>query len=426
MKFSKIKKITKIILDEAVNVYDISTPQNRNFVANGAVVHNSEFSNIAHSSCNLGSLNLTKYVVNGEFDFIEFGKDVGIATRFLDSIIDINEFPTEKIHLTTHAIRPIGLGVMGLAHAMILMKMPYASKEAKEFTRLLIGYITLRSMTESIELAKEKGAYPAFDYDTFTKANDRFFFYSHILSETGKVLDIDVDQILFDLNEIGVRNSCFTSIAPTGTISFIADVSGGIEPVFALAYARKIEKEKDRDGNLVYDIAYIADRFFDDYLTKNHNENKKAILKYTSDNKGSCQGCSFLSNEEQELFKTAQDLKSTEHLDVLEAVARMTSLSVSKCVSKNTIINADGKLKFISSLSNNRTVDTFSNIDVKIINKDGLIEKSKAFYYNGVKPCKTITLNNGIRFTATNSHKILSKDCWIRMDDINVGLTILA
>ena len=332
MKFSKIKKITKITLDEGVDVYDISTPQNRNFIANGAVVHNSEFTNIANSSCNLGSLNLTKYVINGEFDFIGFGKDVAITTRFLDKVIDINEFPTETIEETTKAIRSIGLGVMGLAHTLILLGIPYASKDAKEFTKKLIGYMTLKSMEESIRLAKENGSYPAFDHDTFTKANERFFFYNSILTENGKLLDIDVDQILFDLNHVGVRNSCFTSIAPTGTISFLADVSGGIEPIFALAYARKIEKEKDRDGNLAYDIAYIADRFFDDYLTKNHSENKKAILKYTADNKGSCQGCTFLSKEEQELFKTAQDLKSTEHLDVLEAVAQMTSLSVSKTI----------------------------------------------------------------------------------------------
>ena len=295
----------------------------------------SEFSNIANSSCNLGSLNLTKYVKNGEFDFIEFGNDVGIATRFLDSIIDINEFPTEKIHETTHAIRPIGLGIMGLAHAMILMKMPYASKEAKDFTKKLIGYITMRSMQESVELAKEKESYTAFDYETFIKANARFF-NGVELPMNGVNLygihDVDIFKLKDDVKKFGVRNSCFTSIAPTGTISFIADVSGGIEPIFALAYARKIEKEKDRDGNLVYDIAYIADRFFEDYLTQNYSNDKKEILEYTSNNKGSCQGCPLMSKEDLNLFKTAQDLKSTEHLDVLEAVARMTSLSVSKTI----------------------------------------------------------------------------------------------
>lgn len=292
----------------------------------------SEFSNIANSSCNLGSINLTKYVNNGSFEWLELSKDVGTATRFLDAVIDINNFPTKKIDETTRAIRPIGLGVMGLAHALILMRIPYVSKEAKEFTKKLIGYITLRSMTESIELAKEKGAYPAFDHDTFIKANDRFFFNNSILTETGKILDVDVDQILYDLDTVGVRNSCFTSIAPTGTISFIADVSGGIEPIFALAYARKIEKEKDSEGNIIYDIAYITDRFFGDFLDANYKESKEEILKYTSDNKGSCQGCKLLKLDDQLMFKTAQDMKSVEHLDILEATARMTSLSVSKTI----------------------------------------------------------------------------------------------
>jgi ribonucleoside-diphosphate reductase alpha chain len=317
---------------------------------------------------------------------------------------------------------------MGLAHAMILMQMPYSSLAAKTFTKKLIGYTTLRSMQESVELAKEKREYPAFDFDTFIKANSRFFNGVELpmngINLYG-VHDVDVFKLKDDVKNFGVRNSCFTSIAPTGTISFIADVSGGIEPIFALAYARKIEKEKDRDGNLVYDIAYIADRFFDDYLTKNYPNDRTEILEYTSNNKGSCQECPLMSKKDQDLFKTAQDLKSTEHLDVLEAVARMTSLSVSKCISKDSIINVNGKLQFIRSLSNNRKDDTFSDINVEIINKNNGVEKSKAFYYNGIKPCKTITLNNGIQFTATKSHKILSKDGWVMMDDVSVGLKIL-
>ena len=292
----------------------------------------SEFSNIANSSCNLGSLNISKYVKKGEFDWGEFGTDIGIATRFLNAVIDVNTFPTDKIEKTTRAIRPIGLGVMGLAHALILMGIPYTSIEAKTFTSELIGYITLRSMKESIELAKVDGPYEAFDLDTFLKANDRFFFNNNILTETGKILDIDVNTILDDLQKYGVRNSCFTSIAPTGTISFIANVSGGIEPLFALAFARKIEKERDKNGNLVYDIAYMADEYFDKMLTEKYADSKQEILKYTSEHKGSCQGCPLLSTEDQLLFKTAQDMKSVEHLDILEATARMTSLSVSKTI----------------------------------------------------------------------------------------------
>lgn len=297
----------------------------------------SEFSNIANSSCNLGSINLTKYVNNGVFDWKSLSVDIGTATRFLDAVIDINDFPTEKIDETTKAIRPIGLGVMGLAHALILMGIPYASGIAKGFTRQLIGFITMRSMEESIEIAKEKGSYPAFDYDTFIKANDRFFNGKELPLPSPKLggfsfNSIDVEKIKNDLKVFGVRNSCFTSIAPTGTISFIADVSGGIEPIFALAFARKIEKEKDRDGKLVYDIAYIADRFFADYVGKFYPHHKDEILKYTGDNKGSCQGCEFLSKADQDLFRTAGDMKSVEHLDILEATARMTSLSVSKTI----------------------------------------------------------------------------------------------
>lgn len=335
MKFVKVKKIYKI--EEKSDVYDISTPKNRNFIANGLVVHNSEFTNVAYSSCNLGSLNLTKYINEDlNFDFKTFGNDVGIVTRFLDSVIDVNEFPIEKIKKVTLDTRPLGLGVMGLADALILMGIPYNSQEAKVLTKKIIGYMTIRAMKESVELAKEKGKYPAFDYNTYISANERFFVNNDILEENEnheKILeDINIDNLIVDIFNYGVRNNCSTSCAPTGSISYISNVSGGIEPIFALAYIRKIEKETDHNGKIIYENVYLADTFFEDYLNKHYPETKTEILKYTSENNGSCQGCKYLRKPDQDLFKTAQDLKSTEHLDILESTARMISTSVSKTI----------------------------------------------------------------------------------------------
>lgn len=295
-----------------------------------------EFTNIANSSCNLGSLNLTKYVTNNSFDFKSFGIDVDIATRFLDRVIDVNQFQTKAIEETTKAIRSIGLGVMGLAHALILLDIPYNSLEAKKLTKKIIGYMTLKSMETSVEIGKETQTYSAFDYLTFIEANKRFFVDNDILenNQYGESVleDLNVSNIILNVFNHGVRNSCFTSCAPTGSISYISDVSGGIEPIFALAYIRKIEKGTDHTGKIIYENVYLADRFFEDYLNKNYPETKTEILKYTSENKGSCQGCKHFRKKDQDLFKTAQDLKSTEHLDILESTSSMISLAVSKTI----------------------------------------------------------------------------------------------
>lgn len=294
----------------------------------------SEFTNIAYSSCNLGSLNLTKYLTEeNEINWKQLKKDTQIATRFLDSVIDVNLFPVGKIEKVTKDIRPIGLGVMGLAHMFMKMQIPFASKEASEITKKIIAYITLVSMETSVDLAKETAPYNAFDLQTFLNANKRFF-YKDVPTVNGYIEDIEPDHIRNRVIKNGVRNSCFTSIAPTGTISFISDVSGGIEPVFALAYVRKIEVGKNSKNEIVYEEVYIADRFFEEYIdTNEHLKSKKSeILKYVANNNGSCQGCEFLTKNEQEIFKTAQDLTATEHLDILESVAKMTSLSVSKTI----------------------------------------------------------------------------------------------
>ena len=119
-------------------------------------------------------------------------------------------------------------------------------------------------MRVSVDLAKKDGKYEAFDYDTFMKANKRFF-------TRKKCRDIDVEQLQEDIKQYGCRNSSQTSWAPTGSISTLSQVSSGMEPVFALSYARKVEK-MDRQ----YDIMYITDPIFKKYLDEN---SRKVTIK---------------------------------------------------------------------------------------------------------------------------------------------------
>ena len=329
--FHKIK-IKKIIPQkEKQTVYDLfegttDTWITENFISRGC----SEFTGISFQSCNLGSINLSNLVEGKKFNWEKFEDIIVKATRFLNNVIDKNNYPLDKIKDMTLKTRPMGLGFMALAHVLYKKEIPYNSEKAFKFTEEMSKYLTLRSMKESVELAKEyiededigqTGAYPAFDYDLFMKANERFFKHKHCRN-------IDIEQLKEDIKKYGVRNSCFTSIAPTGSISFIANVSSGVEPVFALSYSRKVVKQsKEKE----YDIAYISDPVFDIYLTSNFDEKTKIkILKEVSENKGSCQKCLDIPEDMRKVFVVAGDLNTKGHLDILEATANSISLSVSK------------------------------------------------------------------------------------------------
>jgi ribonucleoside-diphosphate reductase alpha chain len=280
-----------------------------------------EFVNIPMSSCSLGSINVSKLVKGDKtFDFTKFDELVSEATMFMNSVIDNNDFPIEKIARETLNGRPIGIGLMGVAHVFFKMGISYDSIEAVKLMEYINHRLTMVSMRKSIDLAKEKGPYKYFNYEVFMKANKRFFEYE-------KFDYLDVDKLKEDLKKYGCYNSSQTSIAPTGSISTIADTSGGIEPVFSLAFTRKVEKL-----NKQYDLMYIVDPVFESYVEDNFKTNKEKIYQYITENKGSCKGCNLIPEEAQKIFVTAGDLNVEAHLNILEASSKYTSLSVSKTV----------------------------------------------------------------------------------------------
>jgi ribonucleoside-diphosphate reductase alpha chain len=291
----------------------------------------SEYVNIPYSSCNLGSINLSKmvkYDSKGKlvFDWYGFFDTIKIATRFLNNVVDVNDFPLKKIEEVTKQVRPIGLGCMGFAHLLYKLGIPFNSEEAKKLTATIFSCLTITSMKESMHIAAEtKVVYPLFDYDMFMKANERFFDGSQFES----VDDIEgMADLAAKIKTYGITNSCFTSIAPTGSISYLANTSGGIEPVFALTFARKIEKE-----NKVYEHVFISDPIFDEYLNNNFDQETKAkILLQVANNKGSCQTVEEIPENDRKVFVVASDLTPIEHLESLAIVAKRTSLSVSKTV----------------------------------------------------------------------------------------------
>lgn len=380
--------------------------ENYNWIVTGQC---SEFVNIPYSSCNLGSLNLNNFFKDNTINYKKLEDATKKATRFLNYVIDNNEYVLPIIDKTTKAIRPIGLGIMGLAHLFFKLKIGYGTEQSAIITEDICSFITLNSMKESIQIAKEKGSsYPAFDYDVFVNANKRFFD-----KEEFKLL-------LPDIKKYGIYNSCFTVIAPTGSISFIADTSSGIEPVFSLSFTRKIEKL-----NKNYEEVYIVDPIFKEYINNTYSEDvvKKILLEVTNNN-GSCQKSEILTKEEKEIFKTANDLSIAEHLNVLAAVANNISLSVSKCVAKGTKIQTNKGIFNIEDLGDAKGNDNFGAPikDLKVIDKDGNWQNVISHYSGGKKKTKKILFNNGFELECSLNHKLLnSKNEWIMAKDLKEG-----
>ena len=163
-----------------------------------------------YEPCNLGSINLGKFVKDGKLDLDHLKDVIRLATRFLDDVIDANKFPVDKIEKMARTTRKIGLGYMGFADLLVMMGVAYNSGEALEIGERVMSFLQDESHMESTSLAEERGVFPGWYGSTYEESN------------------------------ILMRNSTTTTIAPTGTISIIANCSSSIEPLFALAFVRHV------------------------------------------------------------------------------------------------------------------------------------------------------------------------------------------
>lgn len=177
-----------------------------------------------YDCCCLGAIVLPRFVANGKIDWDSLKETVNAGVRFLDNVLSVNNYPLPEIKETCANIRRIGLGVMGIHDLLLEMGLKYNSDVGLELIDKVMGFIKNTAYEASIDLAKEKGAFPKFDAEKFLKSG---------FTKTLK------PSIRSKIKEFGIRNCALLTIAPTGTTSMVSGVTSGIEPMFAPAYERR-------------------------------------------------------------------------------------------------------------------------------------------------------------------------------------------
>lgn len=246
---------------------------------------------LPYESCNLGSVNLSKMVGNGDVNWDTLRETIKIAVRFLDDVIDVNAYPLPQIAEVTKGNRKIGLGVMGLAHMLIKLGIPYDSEKAIETAGNVMRYVSEQALEASRQLARERGPFPNFD--------------KSIYAERG---------------EPPVRNATRTTVAPTGTISIIANTSSGIEPLIAVAYSRTAaDREFLLFDPLFKEVAHTRG-IYTEHLARQ-------VAKT-----GSLRNIEEVPDDLKALFRTAYEILPEQHVRMQASIQNWTDNAVSKTV----------------------------------------------------------------------------------------------
>ncbi|MEW6571684.1 MAG: adenosylcobalamin-dependent ribonucleoside-diphosphate reductase [Nitrospirota bacterium] len=260
---------------------------------------------LPYEACVLGSMNLSKYVKHSIFDrgqlplrnvkerinYSKLSEDIRTAVRFLDNAIDVNKYPVPDIEKMHKGNRKIGLGVMGWADMLILLEVPYNHKRAFDLASEVMKFIKDTARKASVELAEARGVFPNFE---------------------GSIYDTP--------GMPRVRNATTTTIAPTGTLSLIADCSSGIEPHFALAYKRLI---------LDTELYEINKYFFNLAKEKGFysGELEKKVIR-----QGNLRGIKEVPKDVRKLFRTALEIPPEDHIEVQARFQEYTDNAVSKTI----------------------------------------------------------------------------------------------
>ena len=262
---------------------------------------------LPYESCNLTSIVLSNHLVQNEkgqweMDWDDLEKSVKLGIQFLDDMIEVNTYALEEIRqMVKEGNRRIGLGVMGFAHMLYKMRIPYNSEEAVRLSERIAKFMRKKAEETSIQLGKDRGAFPNFDISIYAGSAERY------------------------------RNCALLMIAPTGTISLVADTSSGIEPVFSLVQVRRSFNEDSRKNAPTKQFT-IVDPVFESYLkTKFDEKTVQAIIEQILQD-GHLDDVKELSKEDKKVFATTHQISPEWHVRIQAAWQKWIDNSVSKTI----------------------------------------------------------------------------------------------
>ena len=287
-----------------------------------------------YENCCLGSINLIENVdKEGKLDWEELKKTIILSTRFLDNVITANAYipAVPDIEEAAKGCRRIGLGFMGLADVMYSMGIRYGSDAGQEFASQVSEFIRFHSMKTSIELAKERGAFPKISGSIYDPENLKWSPPTPLknYSRNWDRPQIDWEEIVSEIKRYGIRNAATTTIAPTGTISTVAGVEGyGCEPVFALAYYRNVYQAAGDSGKMT--LTYVSPAFQKAIDSLNLSAEIKNKVVEDVINSGSCQSIKEIPSQIKDVFVVSADITPEEHILMQASIQAFIDNSISK------------------------------------------------------------------------------------------------
>jgi len=287
-----------------------------------------------YENCCLGSINLLEHLdKKGQLDWESLKETIILSTRFLDNVVTANKYveSVPQLKKAAESCRRIGLGFMGLADVMYSMGIRYGSEAGLDFAGQVTEFIRYHSMLASVDLAKERGAFPAIKGSIYDLKNIKWRAPKPLKSFKRDFdrPELDWDKVLAGIKKYGIRNAAQTTVAPTGTISTVAGVEGyGCEPVFALAYYRNVyQAAGDKEKLTLTYVSPLFDKALDSLNLK--PESKAKIVERVVET-GSCQSIEELPEKIKDTFVVSADILPEEHIKTQAVIQAFIDNSISK------------------------------------------------------------------------------------------------
>jgi len=446
IKETKIKSIN--IVDNE-DVYDIEVKDNHNFFANNLLVHNcAELVLCDGDSCRLLLLNLFSYVKNpfkknASFDFDLFKKHSIIAQRYMDDIVDLElekiDKILEKIHNDpetdeTKAIeinlwkrirskceigRRCGTGVTGEGDMLAALGYRYGTKEATNFVINVHQQLAINVYKSSTILAKERGPFNIFNMDL--EKNNPF---------VNRLYELDSE--LYEMVKLhGRRNIGLLTCSPAGSVSILTQTSSGVEPVFSIYYKRRTKINTEKENKKVDFVDDLGDQW-SEYNVFHHKFLEWAkINNYNIDENTPSDEIDKIIEKSPYYKATSSDLDWKESVSMLGGMSKFVDHSISKCLTKDMLIDTEQGLYYLDELTNFDEINENEfkdNIEIiNVINHNGVRTNITKFFNNGIKTVFKIELKNGLILKCTGNERLIKFDedtnteDWFMVSELNIG-----